>query len=295
MLSERTCWLLYSYIIIWSYPHLVLVICDVCVYILQYMRLCIVCCMLKGMFYLCTHLRSSIIHCCSKIVQNFSGNDNLQTSGCSLIQSLVTCPEIPSTKTKETTTCSVSPIWKEIFLDFPCPSDGGLHGLHHRPGWHLQKSAKRLREHGNTMWFLWLFFFSFFKFRYAVKSKLSTTLSRAKCPNCIRLLVRDSLVLKGWWFTGDHCDPSWFPSACVGCCIYTTRGQRRGSQTPAWFEPRYGGSQLNVGLREQGFSKSSTKGTFNYESHLWIVFEHVFQSNVKITFSIKGWGKGLQL
>lgn len=71
MLSERTCWLLYSYIIIWSYPHLVLVICDVCVYILQYMRLCIVCCMLKGMFYLCTHLRSSIIHCCSKIVQKY--------------------------------------------------------------------------------------------------------------------------------------------------------------------------------------------------------------------------------
>lgn len=187
-------------------------------------------------------------------------------------------------KNEETTTCSVSPIWKEIFLDFPCPSDGGLHGLHQRPGRHLQKSAKRLREHGNTMWFLWLFFFSFFKFRYAVKSKLSTTLSRAKCPNCIRLLVRDSLVLKGWWFTAD---PSWFPSACVGCCIYTTRGQRRGSQTPAWFEPRYGGSQLNVGLREQGFSKSSTKGTFNYESHLWIVFEHVFQSNVKITFSKK--------
>lgn len=222
---------------------------------------------------------SLLLKNCSKISRN-----HLQTSGCSLIQSLVTCPEIPSTKTKETTTCSVSPIWKEIFLDFPCPSDGGLHGLHHRPGRHLQKSAKRLREHGNTMWFLWLFFFSFFKFRYAVKSKLSTTLSRAKCPNCIRLLVRDSLVLKGWWFTGD---PSWFLSACVGCCIYTTRGQRRGSQTPAWFEPRYGGSQLNVGLREQGFSKSSTKGAFNYESHLWIVFEHVFQSNVKITFSKK--------
>lgn len=147
-------------------------------------------------------------------------------------------------KNKETTTCSVSPIWKEIFLDFPCPSDGGLHGLHHRPGRHLQKSAKRLRENGNTMCFFWLIFFSFFKFRYAVKSKLSTTLSRAKSPNCIRLLVRDSLVLKGWWFTGD---PSWFPSACVGgCCIYTTRGQRRGSQTPAWFEPRYGGSQPNV-------------------------------------------------
>ena len=239
----------------------------------------------KGCFTLCTHLRSSIIHCCSKIVQKY------HAIICKRVvvhwsQSLVTCPWNSIYKNEETTTCSVSPIWKEIFLDFPCPSDGGLHGLHHRPGRHLQKSAKRLREHGNTMWFLWLFFFSFFKFRfrYAVKSKLSTTLSRAKCPNCIRLLVRDSLVLKGWWFTGD---PSWFPSACVGCCIYTTRGQRRGSQTPAWFEPRYGGSQLNVGLREQGFSKSSTKGTFNYESHLWIVFEHVFQSNVKITFSKK--------
>ena len=37
----------------------------------------------------------------------------------------------------------------------------------------------------------------------------------------------------------------------------------------------------------RAFSKTSTKGTFNYESHLWIVFEHVFQSNVKITFSEK--------
>ena len=174
----------------------------------------------------------------------------MQTGICSLIQSLfVTCTEIPSTKTKEKNTCSISPIWKEIFFDFPCPRDGGLHGLHH-PGRHLPKSAKRLREH------LWLVFFSFFKFHNAVKSKLSPALSRAKCPNCFRLLVLIHLVFQWficpgvvfhWW--------SWFPSACVGgCCIYTTRGQRRGSQTPAWFEPHYGRSQANVGLREHGFT-----------------------------------------